>query len=631
MGFRVNRKKVADTAASGDPHNDLLITSVVCILLAGIVWIAFGQTVHHDFVNCDDSSYVYANPRTINGLTPANVQWAFIHVHQAGLWHPLTTMSHMLDCQLYGLRAGGHHLTNILLHAAATILLFFALRELTDGGHAVPGMGNAGPDQRTRLQRRDSLWSSAFVAALFAIHPTQVESVAWVSERKNVLSGVFFMLTLLAYARYARSGRFSLSRYIMVLVCFGFGLMCKPTLVTLPFVLLLLDYWPLCRIHNSEAVAERVQGALKGRTAAWLCRSSWPRLVVEKIPFFVLSALCCAATIFATRNFISAGPLRETLANAMVAYVQYLGRAIYPAHLAVRYIYPEGGLSIAEVIFASLFLLIVSVIFFLWRKTYPFALTGWLWFLGMLVPMIGIVEVYSQPTCDHYTYLPAIGLYILATWGAMRLFDKWSSKREALAVAAVLIIGTLITRSYFQASYWLNSETLWKHTIDVTSRNYIALDSLAGTLLEKDQLDEAIAYYKQAVEIRPDFCNKECVLLAQVQSNLGNTLLREGQIDEAIVHLQKALHINPLYAEAYNHMGSALMKKGQAGKAIRYYQEAVQLDTGYADAYNNLGVAFLRNGQLDEAVANLREALRLKPGNEEARKHLRELGVTAAQ
>ena len=631
MRFRVSSKKVTGTAASGDSHNDLLITSVVCILVAGIVWIAFGQTVRHDFVNCDDDSYVYANPRTINGLTPGNVQWAFTHVHQAGLWHPLTTISHMLDCQIYGLWAGGHHLTNILLHAAASILLFLALCELTGGRHAIAGMDHGGRDHRSGLLPGDSLWPSAFVAALFAIHPMQVESVAWVAERKNVLSAVFFMLTLLAYARYARSDRFLLSRYITVLVCFALGLMCKPTLVTLPFVLLLLDYWPLCRIQEPKAVAPPLRVQLKRRTVAWLNRSSWERLVIEKIPFFMLSALCCVATIFATRTLIEAGPLQETLANAMVAYVQYLGRAIYPAHLAFRYLYPEGGPSIAEVIFALLFLLVVSVIFFLWRKPYPFALTGWLWFLGMLVPTIGIVQVYSQPTCDHYTYLPGIGLYIVATWGAIRLFDKWSSKREVLAVAAVLIIGGLIARSYFQTSYWLNSETLWRHTIDVTSRNYIALDSLAGTLLEKDQLDEAIAYYKRAVEIKPDFCNKECVLLAQVQSNLGNALLREGHVDEAILHLQNALHINPVYAEAYNHMGSALMKKGQVDKAIRYYQEAVQLDTSYADAHNNLGMAFLRNGQLDEAVAHLREALRLKPGYEEAKKHLRELGVTAAQ
>jgi len=638
MGFRVNGKKVTTTAASGGSHNDLLIISVICILLTAVVWIVFGQTLRHEFINNDDGPFVYLNPRVINGLTPGNVQWAFIHVNAAN-WYPLSTISHMLDCQLFGLQPWGHHLTNILLHSAASILLFFALRQLTGGAYAVAGIDDAGRDQWSRPQQGGSLWPSAFVAALFAIHPVRVESVAWVTERTDVLSGVFFMLTLLAYARYAHSDRFSLNRYTTVLVLFALGLMCKPTLVTLPFVLLLLDYWPLCRIRKSEAITPPLRDTLKPRTppkafarsAAWLAGSSWPRLVVEKIPFFLLSAASCVATILAAKAFILAVPLQERFANVMVAYVEYLGQAIYPAHLAFLYPYPEGGHSIAEVIFATLLLLIVSVTFFVWRKTYPFALTGWLWFLGMLVPMIGIVQVYPQPRADHYSYLPSIGLYILATWGAMQVFEKWSHKREALSVAALLVVGALAARSYFQTAYWLNSETLLRHTVDVTSRNYIALGDLAGTLLEEERFDEAIAYYKQAVEIKPDFCNKECVLLAQAQSNLGNTLLREGRVDEAIVHLRNALQINPVYAEAYNHMGSALLEKGQAGKAIRYHQTALHLDTSYADAHKNLGMAFLRNGQRDEAVAHLREALRLKPGSEDARKQLRELGITAAQ
>ncbi len=577
MGSRVKRKKASQTrpAASGDSrtHNNRLIASAVCILLVGIVWIAFGQTLHHEFVNYDDSPYVYANPRIINGLTPGNVQWAFTHVHAAN-WHPLTTISHMLDCQLYGLHPFGHHLTNILFHAAAVILLFLALWRLTS-----------------------NIWASAFVAALFAIHPLRVESVAWVAERKDVLSGVFFMLTLLAYARYARSDRFSWGRYTTVLVLFALGLMCKPTLVTLPFVLLLLDYWPLRRVRSQWSV-------IRG-------------LILEKIPLFVLSAASCVATILAQKEAfapIRALPLQERLANAVVAYVEYMGQAIYPAHLAVLYPYPEGALSVAEAILALLFLLIVSVIFFLWRKSYPFLLTGWLWFVGMLVPMIGIVQVGSQPRADRYTYLPEIGLYILVTWGAMRLFDKSRHKREVLAVAALVIIGVFVTRSYFQTSYWLNSETLWRHTVDVTSRNYIAHNNLAGTLEERGQLNEAIANYREALEIKP--------AVAQVQSNLGNALLREGQVEEAIVHLQTALQIDPAYAEAYNHMGSALMKKGQAGEAIAYYQKAVQLNTSYADAYNNLGVAFLRTGQTDQAIAHYKKAVAINPGYAEMQYNL---------
>src|SRR5438876_6148259 len=599
MGSRVKRKKASPTrpAASGDSRtrNDRLIASVVCMLLAGIVWIAFGQTLHHQFVNYDDGSYVYANPRITSGLTLDNVKWAFTHF-RAGNWQPLTAIWHMLDCQLYGLQPWGHHLTNILLHAAAAILLFFALRELTGGGHAAAGIGDAGRDQRSRLQGRGSLWASAFVAAVFAIHPAHVESVAWVAERKDVLSAVFFMLTLWAYARYARSDRFSWRRYATVLVLFALGLMCKPTLVTLPLVLLLLDCWRLGRVRNQWSV-------IRG-------------LILEKIPLFVLSAASCVVTILAQKEAFAptrAIPLQERVANAVVAYVEYLGQAIYPAHLAVLYPYPEGGLSVAQAIVALVFLLIVSVIFFLWRKACPFALTGWLWFVGMLVPMIGIVQVGSQPRADRYTYLPEIGLYIVATWGAMELFKRWQHKREVFAVA-LLIIGAFVTRSYFQTSYWRNSETLWRHTVDITSRNYIAHNNLAGTLLDRGQLGEAIAHYTEALEIKPD--------VAQVQSNLGNALVREGQVEEAIVHLQKALEIDPGYAEAYNHMGAALMKKGQGGEAIGYYQKAVQLNASYADAYNNLGVAFLRNGQVDEAIAQYKKAVAINPGSAEMQYNL---------
>ena len=598
MGSRVKRKKASRTrpTASGDSRtrNDRLIASAICILLAGIVWIAFGQTLHHEFVNYDDGPYVYSNPRIASGLSLANLLWAFTHVHSAN-WHPLTTISHMLDCQLYDLQPWGHHLTNILLHAAAVILLFFALRELTINSRARP---SAAPKATNGPAVRPyQVWASAFVAALFAIHPLRVESVAWVAERKDVLSGVFFMLTLLAYARYARSDRFSFGRYTTVLVLFALGLMCKPTLVTLPFVLLLLDYWPLRRVRDQWSVIRR--------------------LILEKIPLFVLSAASCVATILAQKEAfapIRAVPVQERLANAVIAYVEYLGQAIYPAHLAVLYPYPEGGLSVVEVILALLFLLMVSVIFFLSRKTYPFALSGWLWFVGMLVPMIGIVQVGSQPRADRYTYLPEIGLYILVTWGAMELLKNWRYKREVLAIAALVIVGVFVTLSYFQTSYWLNSEALWRHTVDVTSRNYIAQNNLAGTLLERGQLNEAIANYREALEIKPD--------VAEVQSNLGNALLREGNVDEAIVHLQKALQIDPAYAEAYNHMGSALMKKGQAGEAIAHYQKAVQLNTSYADAYNNLGVAFLRSGQVDQAIADYKKAVAINPESAEMQYNL---------
>lgn len=475
----------------------------------------------------------------------------------------------MLDCQVYGLQPWGHHLTNVLLHAVAVILLFLALWRLTD-----------------------NIWASAFVAALFAIHPLRVESVAWVAERKDVLSGVVFALILLTYTRYARSKIFSLPRYITVLVLLALGLMCKPTLVTVPFVLLLLDYWPLGRVDGRWSVDGR--------------------LVAEKIPFFLLSAASCVATIVAQKEAftpIRAVSFQERLANAAVSYVDYLGQTVYPAHLAVLYPYLKGGPNVAEVVLALLFLAAVSVIFILWRKTYPFALTGWFWFLGMLVPMIGIVQVGSQPRADRYTYLPAIGLYILAAWGVIRLLNGWKRKREVFAIAGLFIVGALLSRSCFQTAYWRDSSTLWRHTVDVTHDNFIAQNNLAGSLLEKGQLDEAITHYRQALDINPD--------VAQVQSNLGNALVRQGQVEEAIGHLQKALQIDPAYAEAYNYMGNAFMKKGQAGEAISYYQKAVELDTSYADAHNNLAAAFSRSGDFEQAIAHYKEAVAINPGSAE--------------
>ena len=573
MGSRVKRKTTSKTPSTGNcpshHHNDRLIAGVVCILLAGIVWIAFGQTLHHEFVNYDDGAYVYANPRITSGLTPGNVAWAFTHF-RAGNWQPLTAISHMLDCQLYGLRPWGHHLSSILLHTAAVIFLFLALWRLTD-----------------------NLWASAFVATLFAIHPLRVEPVAWVSGRGDILSGVFFMLTLWAYAGYARSERFSPGRYITVLVFFAMGLMCKPTLVTVPFVLLLLDYWPLGRVSGQPA------------------RYSVRVLLLEKIPLFALSAASCVVAILARE--VTPGEIHHAFAeragNAALFYIAYLAQIIYPAHLAVLYPYPKGGPSIAEVVLAFLFLLIVSIALLRWRKTYPFALTGWLWFLGMLVPMIGIVQIGSIARADRYTYLSEIGLYILGTWGAMELFKKSGHKREILSVAAVVITGAFITRSYFQGAYWQNSETLWRHTVDVTRNNYIAQNNLAGALLEKGDINEAITHYRQALDIEPG--------VVQIQSNLGNALVREGEVEEAVGHLQKALQIDPAYAEAYNYMGNAFMKKGQAAEAISYYQKAVELDTSYADAHNNLGAAFWRNGQPEEAIAHYKKAVAINPGSAE--------------
>src|SRR5438876_1571049 len=359
-------------------HNRRVVTGIVLVFLAIIVWIAFGKALRHDFLGYDDQRYVIQNAWVTNGLTPGGIKWAFTHVH-ASNWHPLTTISHMLDCQLYGLQPWGHHLTNILLQAAAAILLFFALRKLTG-----------------------DLWPSLLVATVFAVHPLRVESVAWVSERKDVLSGVFFMLSLWAYARYARGNGPSSFWYITVVVLFALGLMCKPTLVTLPFVLLLLDYWPLGRTQRSSSRARPNMASQEQQR-----RDTWPRLVVDKLPLFVLSAASCVATLLAQKQALDLSlkpPLEERVGNALISYAVYVGQMIWPARLAVLYPYPEGSLKVPQVVLALLLLLIISTVFFLWRRRYPFLLTGLLWYLGMLVPMIGIIQVGSQVRATRSIY-----------------------------------------------------------------------------------------------------------------------------------------------------------------------------------------------------------------------------------
>jgi tetratricopeptide (TPR) repeat protein len=580
----VRRKNTSLGGAAARPvsraYNERVVIGIICVFLAVTVWIAFGQTLRHEFINYDDDEYVYENPTVTSGLTLRGIQWAFTHIH-AGNWHPLTTISHMLDCQLYGLQPWGHHLTNVLLHTAAAIFLFLALRRLTG-----------------------TLWPSALVAAIFAIHPLHVESVAWVSERKDVLSGVFFALTLWAYARYARGDQPSPGRYEIVLILFALGLMCKPTLVTVPFVLLLLDYWPLRRFDTVQ---------------------SFRPLVVEKIPLFVLSAASCVVTILAQQEAIIGIrqlTFAERVANAVVSYLVYLGKTLYPAHLAAVYPYPRDHLPVAQAIPAFLFLLIISATFFLCRRKYPFLLVGWLWFLGMLVPMIGIVQVGQQPWADRYTYLPQIGLCIMAVWGATELLSHWRRQREVAIAIAVVIIAGLLVQSCLQTSYWRNSEVLWKQALANTLNNHIAENNLGAYFLTKGRLDEAAVHFREAIRIYPTY--------PKAHNNLGYVLATKGNWAEAIPFYEAALRSQPAYAKAHNNLAIALAQVGRTGEALAHFHEALRIDENYADAHCNLGILLLRLGRRDEAVTQLRESLRIKPDDVEVKEQLLQLGVNDA-
>jgi tetratricopeptide (TPR) repeat protein len=555
----------------------------VCVFLATIIWAVFGRTLHYGFVNYDDDLYVYENPEVARGLTSNGILWAFTHVYAAN-WHPLTWMSLMLDGQFHGLNAGGYHLTNILLHTLAAILLLLVLRQMTG-----------------------SLWRSAFVAAVFAIHPLRVESVAWVAERKDVLSGVFFMLTLGAYVHYARRS-WSAGRYGLVVLLFALGLMSKPMLVTLPFVLLLLDWWPLNRMR-ADAARQPVF-----RLDGWLIPR---RVILEKLPLLGLVAASCAATLFAQTEAVESledvsMPLR--VANALVSCVAYIGGMFWPSRLAIFYPFPPKVELMREMIPAAILLLFISGGVFVLRKTRPYLLVGWLWYLVMLVPVIGILQVGSQARADRYTYLPQIGLYVLVAWSAAELCAGWRHRRVLLGGCSMAILAALIFCARAQTSYWRSSESLWTHALACTTSNVFAENNLGAELLQKGAVDEAIAHLQKASQINPDD--------ALACYNLGNALLRKGNVDEAIAHYQKALQINPDYAHAHYSLGNALFKKGNVGEAISHYQKALQINPDYADAENNLGNALRQKGSVDEAISYYQKALQTNPDSAQAHNNL---------
>jgi tetratricopeptide (TPR) repeat protein len=550
----------------------------VCLVLAAITFAVFGQTAGFRFINYDDDIYVYDNPVVTTGFTLKGAVWALTY-GEIGHWHPLTWMTHMADCQVHGLWAGGHHLTNVALHAAAAVLLFLALREMT---------GN--------------LWRCAFVAAVFAVHPLRVESVAWIAERKDVLSGVFFMLTLWAYARYARQP--SRGRYAEVALWYCLGLLCKNMLVTLPFVLLLLDWWPLDRMT--------LDGADGGKLGA----PFW-RLVREKIPLFLLSVGSCVATVLAPEKVLDSYrlPFLERMGNALVSYGVYLWQMVFPGGLAIPYLNPPNGQPLWKVGAAFVLLAAISISVVACRRTRPYLMTGWLWYLGMLVPVIGIVQIsFNAAHADRYTYLPGIGLVLAGTWAVGDWSPGWKQRRAALCGLMAAVISVLMACAWKQTTYWKSDETLWTHTLACTTGNYLAHCNLAEALLQKGKVDEAIAHYQKVLQIKPD--------CAQAHYDLAIALRQIGKVDDSIAQYQNALQIYPDYAEAHNNLAEALLQKGRADEAITQYQKILQIKPDNAKAHFNLAIALRQKGRVDEAIAQYQNALQINPDYAEAHNNL---------
>jgi tetratricopeptide (TPR) repeat protein len=570
------------------------LTVLVSLVLILATSAAYWQVTGHDFVLLDDNEYVYENSHVQSGLTSESIIWAFTTTH-AGFKIPLTWLSLMLDFELYGLNAGGYHLTNLLLHLANVLLVFFILKLMTG-----------------------ALWRSAFVAALFALHPLHVESVAWVTERKDVLSTLFWLLTMWAYLGYVE--RPGVRRYLLITVSFTLGLMAKPMLVTLPFVLLLLDYWPLSRFQVGQSVdapGAPVQAPVKpGQPMAAVFSLVW-----EKIPLFALAAVSSVVTFLAQKSagaliYAETWPIRIRIANALVSYVKYLGKMIWPYPLAVFYPHPGYNLPIWQTAGAGLLLLCISVLVVRWARRYPYLLVGWLWYIGTLVPVIGLVQAGYQAMADRFTYIPLIGLYIIIAWGVAEIVPRWPHRRLYFATLSTTLFLFLIVLTWKQVQNWKNSISLFEHTLEVTSSNWLCHNNLGNAFYIKGRTDDAIKHYLEALRIKPDY--------AEAHYNLGFALDRKGRTDDAIKHYLEALRIKPDYAKAHNNLGLALDRKGRTDDAIKHYLEALRIKPDYAIAHNNLGIALARKGDIDAALKHFQKAFQINPNFSEARDNLKE-------
>ena len=563
-------------------HHLILISFLLVIATACIYW----QVLDHNFVNYDDNEYVTENLHIQKGLTLDSIAWAFTSSHSNN-WHPLTWISHMMDYQFYTLNPKGHHLTSVLFHLSNTLLLFIILARMTG-----------------------ALWRSAFVAALFALHPLHVESVAWVAERKDVLSTFFMMLTIWAYLRYIEKK--GTKNYLLVLLFFALGLMSKPMLVTLPFVLLLLDFWPLGRL-GPEA------GGVNAPTVKSYKKATTIQLIWEKTPFLALAMISSIITFLvqkssgAVKSF-EVYSLKVRIINAFVSYIEYVEKMLWPDGLAVLYPHPGDALPLWKGIAAAFVLSLISILVLQKARRFPYIAAGWFWYLVTLIPVIGIVQVGSQAMADRYTYITLIGLFFIIAWGIPDILSKWNYSKKVLPILAVAAITLLMALTWKQASHWQNSITLFSHTLDTTENNYLAHNNMGTALAREGNTDDAINHFETALSIMPTHAN--------AHNNLGNALMDKGEIQEAFIHYRAALDADPGNAKAHNNIGAALTKTGNTTDAIIHYNKATKIDPDYTDAYFNLGNTLLSTGKLEEAISQYKTVIRINPGHTKAHYNL---------
>jgi Tfp pilus assembly protein PilF len=544
---------------------------------------------NHDFVNFDDGKYVTENRQVQNGLTREGIVWSFTTMHFSQ-WHPVTWLSHMFDCQLYGLNPGRHHVSNLVLHIANTLLLFLVLQGMTG---------------RT--------WPSALAASLFGLHPLHVEPVAWVSARKDLLSAFFWMLTMGFYVYYVR--RPKLRRYFLILISFVLGLMAKQMLVTLPFVFLILDYWPLGRFDTGRPARPQVHESPDPHHR----KPPAVSLVLEKMPLIVIAAAAGVVAFLAQNRggaleSFAFLPIDVRLANAVVSYVMYIGKTIWPQNLAVFYPHPGSTIPMWQVAMSGLLLLGISVLAIRESRKRPYLIVGWLWYLGTLVPVIQLVQVGDHAMADRYTYIPLIGLFVMIAWGLADMAARWPGTRIVLGTSAAGFVIGLAISSQIQARHWKNSVTLFEHALNVTAENHVAHTNLGVALAGQGKLDRAIWHYSQAVTIEPDYVG--------ARLNLASALAERDKLQEAVAHYSEVLRVKPDYADAHFNMGNALIRLCEPEKAILHYTEALRINPNDPEILNNLGIALSKQERLEEAAQRFREALRIQPDFAAARHNL---------
>jgi Tfp pilus assembly protein PilF len=591
--------------------------SIVIILLALFTLLALWPVTEGGYISLDDHDYITGNYQVKSGLTVESVRWAFSSFGYASNWHPLTWLSHMLDVEIFGLNPRGHHLSNLVLHVLNVILLFLVLSSMTG-----------------------AFKSSAFAAALFAIHPLHVESVAWISERKDVLSTFFWILTMSAYLGYVRKP--GAGRYLSVVACLTLGLLSKPMVVTLPFVLLLLDYWPLGRLAPPG----------DARTKAEFVRHL--QIIAEKLPLFVLAGASSVITFMAQSKGGAVSIMDSSHSGlrwsaAAVSYVRYLVKAVWPSKLAI--FYPSFKVDTWQVAVSAIILSAVTVLVIRKIVKYPFLAVGWFWYLGTLVPVIGIVRVGAQSIADRYTYIPLIGLFILVTWAFRELGMNRSIPRAAW-ILPLTILMALGSMSRVQAGYWRDNYTLFTHAVQVTSNNWLAHGNLGLELYNRGEMHESLAHFKESLAINDsnalvhtiygnaldDLGRSESALYhyrkalsvnpeyASAHFNIGVLLFQQGRLDDAAVSLRSAIRIDPRFAEAYNYLGviqATLEKKPE--EALPYFENAVRFDQENADAFFNLGLTLENMGRPQEAAEKYRRVLSIDPGHPRAKEYLSRL------